>query len=120
MRILVTGGSGFVGGRLVARLSELGHDVLNLDLVPSKIFPNLTRTGDICSAADCNAATAGVDVIFHLAALYRDDVRPRERYYEVNVEGTRQLIKAADRNAVRHIVFTSSFSVYGLGDAGKS
>lgn len=120
MRILVTGGSGFVGERLIARLLECGHEVSNLDVAPSRRFPGLTRAGDICAAGDCNAATSGVDVIFHLAALYRDDVRPRERYYEVNVEGTRRLIDSAVRNGVRHIVFTSSFSVYGLDDAGKS
>jgi GlcNAc-P-P-Und epimerase len=120
MRILVTGGSGFVGERLIAQLLEFGHDVLNLDIAASKKFPGLTQIGDICVAGDCDVATSGVDVIFHLAALYRDDVRPRERYYEVNVEGTRRLIEAAGRNGVRHFVFTSSFSVYGLDDAGKS
>jgi nucleoside-diphosphate-sugar epimerase len=120
MKILVTGGSGFVGERLIAVLLEMGHDVSSLDVAPSEKYPHLTRIGDICSAGACEAATAGVNVICHLAALYRDDVRPRERYYEVNVEGTRRLIEAADRNGVRHIVFASSFSVYGLDDAGKS
>jgi nucleoside-diphosphate-sugar epimerase len=120
MRILVTGGSGFVGERLIANLLESGHDVLNLDISGSTRFPGISRIGDICNPGDCDSATSGVDVIFHLAALYRDDVRPRERYYEVNVEGTRRITEAASRNGVRRIVFTSSFSVYGLDDAGKS
>ncbi len=57
---------------------------------------------------------SGVDVLVHLAALYRDDVRPRSRYYKVNVEGTGTLLEAATAAGVQRVVFASSFSVYGL------
>jgi nucleoside-diphosphate-sugar epimerase len=60
-----------------------------------------------------------VDAVFHLAALYRDDVRPRDLYYQVNVAGTRNITEAAVENGVRRIIFTSSFSVYGLDDGGR-
>ena len=61
----------------------------------SKEHAALSQVGDICSAADCASAMRGVDAVIHLAALYRDDVRPRERYYQVNVNGTQRLIEAA-------------------------
>jgi nucleoside-diphosphate-sugar epimerase len=60
-----------------------------------------------------------MDAVFHLAALYRDDVRPRDLYYQVNVAGTRNITAAAAQNGVQRIVFTSSFSVYGLDDGAR-
>jgi GlcNAc-P-P-Und epimerase len=120
MKILVTGGSGFVGSRLVDRLRALGHDVTNLDSATPARLPELTIVGDLRSYESCETAVRGQDVIMHLAALYRDDVRPRSLYYEVNVEGTRNIVRAAEAHGIRHIIFTSSFSVYGLDDAGKS
>jgi nucleoside-diphosphate-sugar epimerase len=116
--VLVTGGSGFVGSRVIPALLARGFRVHNIDVQPSKEHAALSQVGDICSAADCASAMRGVDAMIHLAALYRDDVRPRERYYEVNVNGTQRLIEAAVAHDVRQIVFASSFSVYGL-DAGE-
>ena len=56
-----------------------------------------------------------MDVLMHLAALYRDDVRPKgSLYYKVNVDGTETLLAAAGEMGVRRVVFASSFSVYGL------
>lgn len=120
MRLIVTGGSGFVGARLCQRLRVGGHDVKNLDVQPCADAATPTIRGDIRDYPTCDAALRDVDAVLHLAALYRDDVRPRERYYEVNVEGTRNIARAASGNGVPAIVFTSSFSVYGLDDAGKS
>lgn len=120
LRILVTGGSGFVGGRLLKRLHANGAVACNLDLRPSSQYSAITTVGDIRAYESCLALSHGVDAICHLAALYRDDVRPRELYYQVNVDGTRNIARAAAENGVRHIVFASSFSVYGLDDAGKT
>jgi nucleoside-diphosphate-sugar epimerase len=55
----------------------------------------------------------------HLAALFRDDVRPRDLYYQVNVDGTRNVARAAEANGVSRIIFTSSFSVYGLDGSNR-
>lgn len=119
MKVLVTGGSGFVGSRVIPALIAAGHGVRNIDIAPSKLHGEFTEIGDICSRAACDAAVKGVDAIIHLAALYRDDVRPRERYYEVNVEGTQRLIEAATEHGIKHIIFASSFSVYGLDAAER-
>jgi GlcNAc-P-P-Und epimerase len=120
MRILITGGSGFVGARLASRLKADGHTVSVFDTRPSEVCPDTSIVGDLRNPGDCRRAVQGQELVFHLAALYRDDVRPRELYQQVNVDGTRNLANAAAESDVRNIIFTSSFSVYGLDDAGKS
>ncbi len=120
MKVLVTGGSGFVGARTIDRLLANGHEVVNLDVRVSDRHPERTTLGDVRDADACLRAMRGADAVLHLAALYRDDVRPRELYYQVNVDGTGCIARAAAELGVRRIVFTSSFSVYGLEDAGKS
>ena len=119
MRVTVTGGSGFVGSHLLSRLIAAGHDTRNLDIHPSSTHAHLTTIGDIGDLQACMSAMRGSDAIIHLAALYRDDVRPRELYYNVNVDGTRNIVLAAEACGVTKIVFTSSFSVYGLDSAGR-
>jgi nucleoside-diphosphate-sugar epimerase len=59
-------------------------------------------------------ALKSVEVIIHLAAEHRDDVAPTSLYYDVNVEGTKKILNAMDKNNVRSIIFTSSVAVYGL------
>jgi GlcNAc-P-P-Und epimerase len=121
VRVLVTGGTGFVGARLCERLLAGGHEVRNLDVRPAPVSAAApTLVGDIRDYETCRTALRATDAVLHLAALYRDDVRPRELYYQVNVDGTRNIARAAAENGVPAIVFTSSFSVYGLDDAGKS
>jgi nucleoside-diphosphate-sugar epimerase len=120
MKVTVTGGSGFVGCHLLPRLLAAGHDPRNLDISPSSTHTGLTRIGDIRDLQACVSAMRGSDAIIHLAALYRDDVRPRELYYEVNVDGTRNIVLAAETCGITKIIFTSSFSVYGLDNAGRT
>lgn len=120
MRVLITGGSGFVGRRVARLLLSAGHEVRNLDVRPAAGAAGTDLVGDIGSLEVCRAAVRDVDVVCHLAALYRDDVRPRSLYYEVNVEGTRNIVRAITESGVSHLVFASSFSVYGLEDAGRS
>jgi nucleoside-diphosphate-sugar epimerase len=113
-RVLVSGGSGFLGSHVVDALLKSGHEVRIIDKAKSAAHPEISHVGDICNPDDCAAAMQGVEVLFHLAALYRDDVRPRSLYYTVNVDGTAQLLAAAAAAGVRRVVFASSFSVYGL------
>jgi len=114
MKVLVTGGSGFIGTRLVRRLVEAGHVVTIFDKAPSATYPDLVIDGDVRDAASLERALNGVDIVFHLAAEHRDDVRPVELYCQVNAQGTENLAAAATRNGVKRIVFTSSVAVYGL------
>ncbi len=114
MRVLVIGGSGFIGSRLMQVLRDRGHDVANLDWVDSPAIAGITTIGDVTDADAVTAASAGRDVIVNLAAAHRDDVRPVSLYDRVNVDGARAVVAAAESNGIRRILFTSSVAVYGL------
>ena len=118
-KVMVTGGSGFVGCNLVAELLHRGYWVRSFDRVPSPMaaHPRLEIVvGDICNA-DSVGAVAGVDTIFHTAALIElmggksvtDEYRKRS--FAVNVEGTKNLVHAAQKAGVKRFVYTSSNSV---------
>ena len=116
-KILVTGGSGFIGTRLVARLVDAGNRVSILDRVMSDAFPDRTTIGDVRDAEALSAACKGVEIIYNLAAEHRDDVTPQSLYYDVNVGGARNICAAAEDHGVKLIIFTSSVAVYGTGEA---
>lgn len=107
MKIAITGSEGFIGKRLAALLQADGHIIVGIDTKSSTPV-------DLLDADALKNATAGCDAIYHLAAEHRDDVTPRSRYYDVNVQGTKNLLAAADANGIKRFIFTSSFAVYGL------
>jgi GlcNAc-P-P-Und epimerase len=111
--IALVGGSGFIGSRLADTLVRRGFEVRILDLVPSTEFPKLYRPLDVRDASWCRRELAGSDLVINLAAIHRDDVRPRERYYETNVGGARALCDAMTALGIGRLVFTSSAAVYG-------
>jgi nucleoside-diphosphate-sugar epimerase len=115
VKVVVVGGSGFIGTRLVSELLERGHDVLNVDLAASSVHAERTVIGDVRDTADLAGHLEGADVVINLAAEHRDDVRPVERYHSVNVGGAESLVAAADKAGVMRFVFTSTVAVYGLG-----
>lgn len=114
MKILVVGGSGFIGTRLLETLREQGHEFTNFDRQLSARFPEQTVTGDVRSADELTVASAGHDAIINLAAEHRDDVSPLSLYTEVNVGGAHALVIAAEANGIQRIVFTSTVALYGL------
>ena len=125
-RVMVTGGSGFVGCNLVATLLDRGYWVRSFDRVPSVLgeHPRLeTLVGDICDTGAVAEAVVGIDTIFHTAALIElmggrsvtDDYRRRS--FDVNVGGTRNLVHAAQQAGVKRFVYTSSNSVVIGGKA---
>ena len=107
MKIAITGGTGFIGQRLKSLLEQDGHAVVIVD-------PAAVQPVDILDLPALTEAFKGCEAVYHLAAEHRDDVTPRSRYYDVNVEGTRNVAKACDANGITRLVFTSSFAVYGL------
>jgi GlcNAc-P-P-Und epimerase len=110
--VLITGGGGFIGGRLADDLVAMGRAVRIFDKVPNAHYS--TFVGDVRSIGALVQACEGITTIYHLAAEHRDDVLPKSLYQEVNVEGTRNVITAARTVGVKSIIFTSSVAIYGL------
>jgi 3beta-hydroxy-Delta5-steroid dehydrogenase / steroid Delta-isomerase len=119
-RVLVTGGSGFVGANLVTTLLDRGHRVRSCDRAPSPLpeHPQLeVLQGDITDTAVCAAAVDGIDTVFHTAAIIElmggaavtDEYR--QRSFAVNVGGTENLVHAGQAAGVKRFVYTSSNSV---------
>jgi nucleoside-diphosphate-sugar epimerase len=107
MKIAITGGAGFIGRNLKQLLEKDGVEVVSVDLRGETPI-------DILDVGALTTAFRGCHAVYHLAAEHRDDVMPRSRYYDVNVQGTKNVIKAAEENNISRIIFTSSFAVYGL------
>jgi len=114
MNILVTGGSGFIGTRLVAELLQSDHQVAIFDILPSSKFPQLCLRGDVRDKHSLTAAATGRDAIIHLAAEHRDDPESTALAHEVNVGGAENVVAAARQAGCRRIIFTSSVAVYPL------
>jgi nucleoside-diphosphate-sugar epimerase len=115
MKVLVTGGSGFIGTRLVECLLSAGHQVVIFDIRNSETYPDLVVRGDVRDCDALSKATVGCDIAYHLAAEHHDNVRPVSLYHDVNVGGARNLVTVAEATGTREIVFTSTIAVYGLG-----
>lgn len=116
MNVTLIGGSGFVGTRLIELLSSSPGDYScrNIDLLPSHFFNDLTVTGDVCDAERLPGLIEGSDVVVLLAAKHHDDVFPRSLYYDTNVGGMRNTLRAMEKAGCRRLVFFSSVSVYGI------
>lgn len=114
MKILITGGSGFIGTYLVGDLLKQGHQVSIYDTQECKKYPGLCTLGDIRDGEKLSQAMKGSDAVYHLAAEHRDDVRPVSLYYDVNVGGAEKVVLALEENGVEQLIFTSTVALYGL------
>jgi dihydroflavonol-4-reductase len=121
---LVTGASGFIGGRIVHALAERGEDIRVLvrpgaDLRGIAQIKCQVITGDVLDRKSLWAAAEGCRRIYHAAAIYTFWSRRPKQIYEVNVEGTRNVIRAGLDSNVERIVYTSSVATIGLPPSGN-
>lgn len=119
---LVTGGAGFIGSHVVRALLSENRRVRVL-VLPGEDTRNLTGLaverfeGDVRSPSQMAAALAGVDRVFHLAAVYALWTKTKGLMHAVNVEGTRNLLSQCLTAGVSRVVYTSSLAVFaGQGD----
>jgi dihydroflavonol-4-reductase len=119
VRALVTGATGFTGGHLARSLVARGDTVSALVRSESADAEALARSGvalvrgDLRDPAALAAATAGVDVVYHIAALYRQAGLPDETYRAVNATAVGQLVEAAARGGAKRVVHCSTVGVHG-------
>jgi len=120
-RLLLTGGSGDLGSIIAPKLLADGHEVLNIDLNPSKVEGVKTHKGSITNKTLVAKAMAGVDVLVHIAAwhgIHEPDLTAYD-FHDLNVTGTMTLFEEAAQAGCKKVVFISStsvskpYSVYG-------
>jgi len=117
-KAFVTGATGFLGASIVRELLKDGYRVKvlaragsnrkNLDGLPVEICE-----GDLCHLASLEQGLQGCDLLFHAAADYRLWTRNPATMYEINVEGTRNILAAALRQGISRVVYTSSVGTLG-------
>ncbi|MCB0321932.1 MAG: SDR family NAD(P)-dependent oxidoreductase [Bdellovibrionales bacterium] len=118
--VLVTGATGFVGGHLTRRLLALGAKVRVLvrDSSAHELVAELETAGaelvfgDVTDRDSVFEAVGGCEYVFHIAALFRQAKHPDQVYYDINVEGTRNVLDAAEQGKVRRVVHCSTVGVH--------
>ena len=122
MNVLVTGATGFTGGHLAQYLSARGDTVRALvrsrsrGKFESSALPAHGVTaveGDLTDAAAIKRAADGVEVVYHIAATYREAGQPDSAYRAINVDGTRHVLEAAHAGGARRVVHCSTGGVHG-------
>lgn len=119
MNVLVTGGTGFVGSHLVRRLLARGHQVTSLDKNPGLFDDELRSsgatlvTGSVTDADQVGSLVAGCDIVYHLASPFGDILQPDAAYWDIEVNGTRNVLEAAERCHVGRVVHCSTQGVHG-------
>lgn len=126
MKILITGGLGFIGSHLAENLVKRKHIVSILDNFESNNLKNISPLlrninlikGDITDKKIVTKEVKNVDIVFHFAAkvTVTSSTKDKELYEKVNVYGTKLILQAAITNKVKKLVFASSAAVYGNQD----
>lgn len=116
MRYAITGATGFVGGALASQLRKAGHDVVALVRDRSRagaleVLGVEFVEGDLDDALALDRLCSGADGLFHVAGWYKLGQRDSSPGTKVNVEGTRNVLDAAQRNRVPRVVYTSTLAI---------
>jgi UDP-glucose 4-epimerase len=124
MKILVTGGAGYIGSHVVNALGENGHDVIVFDNLSTghdwAVLYGKLEVGNLEDSSHLYDVinTFRPDAVMHFAASIQVDESVREplKYYRNNVANTLNLLDAMDRNGIRNFIYSSSAAVYGTPD----
>lgn len=118
MRVLVTGATGFTGSHLCKCLVAHGHKVValvrkgsNLEFLKGHHLEIVY--GDLCDLASLRCATHGIDTVYHIAAIFRQEGVASEVFWKVNTEGVEHLLDASVQNGVQRFVHCSTVGVHG-------
>ena len=121
MKILVTGGAGYIGSHVVLLLCDQGHDIIvldNLSLGSKEAVDDraVFIEGSILNNEDLSKSLPGVEAVIHLAAFKSagESMLNPQKYSENNVVGSRNLLRAMIEENVKNIIFSSTAAVYGL------
>lgn len=116
MKILVTGGAGFIGRNLVNRLLHGGHSVVVYDNFSNSKNVNLGEAkiieGDVRDVADVQRAMKDIEAVFHLAAMSDSREADEDAMYNINFIGSKNVFEAAKSTGAK-VLFASSAAVYG-------
>ncbi len=124
MKILITGGAGFIGSHLTDKFLQEGHSVRVLDNLINGKLENLSQNennpnfeflnGSILDKNTCQNASKNIDFVFHLACLgVRHSLHSPFENHRVNAEGTLNVLEAAKQANVRHVFYISTSEIYG-------
>ncbi|HEV7526244.1 MAG TPA: hopanoid-associated sugar epimerase [Acidimicrobiia bacterium] len=122
--VLVTGATGFIGSAVVRALLDAGYPVRAL-CEPERDDDNLAGlnvdriVGDIRDRHTLDEAVAGVSTVFHLAAVYRFWAADPDLFYDVNVGGALNVVRAVERAGCRRLVYTSTVGTIGVAERGR-
>ena len=117
MKVLVTGASGFLGGRVISKILETGHEVValvretsNTEGLPKNIE---IRVADLFDITSLEAAVQGVDVVIHFAAYFDFYPSDEDLMFKVNVEGTTNMMNACVGTDVERFIYCSTAETMG-------
>ncbi|MDY6941348.1 MAG: NAD-dependent epimerase/dehydratase family protein, partial [Cyanobacteriota bacterium] len=118
MKVLVTGANGFTGSYLTKHLVEKGYDVRvlvrkNANCAALEGLPIEYVYGDLADDSPIDEALNNIDIVYHIAALFRAENVPKQYFWDVNVSGTRKVLEAAKRAEVKRFVHCSTVGVQG-------
>jgi len=118
MKIIVTGGSGFLGTHMVRALIAAGHNIKNIDLVPSRDQDDEnfeTVIADIRDTERMKLEIIDAEVVFHFAGLIEagESVKFPQKFIDNNISGTLSVLEAMRVNNIKTIIFSSSAAIYG-------
>ena len=121
MKILVTGGAGYIGSHVVMLLCERGHDVVVLDDLSLGNKDAIDKRasfieGTILNNEDLSKSLSGVDVVIHLAAYKSagESMKNPLKYTKNNIDGSISLLRSMVEHNVKNIIFSSTAAVYGV------